>query len=315
MLLVGNQIRLMRPVLAAAVDQRRGSLFKTLARQQVDAGANWLLVDMGPQRKNAAEDLAWLVATIHDEVFIPLALRSDDPEALEAGLRVAKDKVLIDATLPGVGSASGAGPAGYSLDPFLSLARRYSAKLALSACPGGLPTPTEERVALVTETLLPRALDAGIPLADLYVDPLLSALTCDQPMVPVAVETVRLLKVAADPVPNTLAHLDDVADGVADGAKPYVTQAYAAMLLAAGLDALAANLLDPDLLSVIQLVRERDPVTAYDRLLLRLHDVTTAEVELDSASIDAADQDQVNLFKTFQVLTNKLIYADSYLRA
>lgn len=315
MLFVGNQIRLMRPVLAAAVEQRRGSLFKTLARQQVDAGANWLLVDMGPQRKNAAEDLAWLVETIHDKVFVPLVLRSDDPAALELGLRVARDKVLIDATLPGAGSFLDTGLSGQSLDPFLSLARRYSAKLAVSACPGGLPTSTEERVALATETLLPKALDAGIPLADLYIDPLLSALTCDQPMVPVAVETLRLLKVAADPVPNTLAHLDDVADGAADGAKPYVTQAYAAMLLSAGLDALVANLLDPDLLSVIQLVRERDPVTPYDRLLLRLHDVTKAEVDLDSASVDQADQDQVNLFKTFQVLTNRVIYADSYLRA
>jgi hypothetical protein len=38
-------------------------------------------------------------------------------------------------------------------------------------------------------------------------------------------------------------------------------------------------------------------------------------VELDIASIDASDPDQVNLFKTVQVLTNKVIYADSYLSA
>ena len=81
MLFIGNQIRLTRAVLDAAVAQRRESLFQTLARQQIDAGANWLLVDMGPQRKGAAEDLSWLVGTIHGEVSVPLVLRSDDPIA------------------------------------------------------------------------------------------------------------------------------------------------------------------------------------------------------------------------------------------
>jgi cobalamin-dependent methionine synthase I len=303
MLLIGNQIRLGRLILAAAVKQRRASLFKTLARQQVEAGANWLLVDMGPQRKNAAEDLAWLVGAIHGEVSVPLVLRSDDLSALETGIQAAKDRILIDTTLPGAGD----------LAPYFALAERYRAKLAISACPGGLPAPVDERLALVSETLLPAALGAGIPQADVYVDPLVASLSCDQPMVPATVETLHLLKVAADPAPNTLVYLDDVADGAADAAKTYITQTYLTMLLAAGVDALVANALDPDLLEVIRVLRERDVATAYDRLLVRLYDVSRADVELDIASVDRSDPDQVNLFKTVQVLTNKVIYADSYL--
>jgi len=303
--LIGNQIRLTRALLAAALHQRNKALFRTLARQQVEAGANWLLVDMGPQRKEGAADMAFLVGAIHDEVIVPLVLRSDDPAAIEAGLRVAKGKAMIDATLPAI----------TDLEPFLSLARRYEAKLAFSACPGGLPSPTEERLTLVTETLLPRALAAGISLEDLYVEPLVTALTCDQPMVPATIETLHLLKVAAEPAPNTLVQLDDIADGVADAARPYITQAYVTMLLAAGIDGLSANLQDPDLMDVMRIVRERDAATAYDRLLLRLFDVTAAEIELDIASIDESDQAQVNLFKTVQVLTNRVLYADSYLNA
>ena len=303
MLLIGNQIRLNRALLSAALRQRNGSLFRTLARQQVEAGANWLLVDLGPQRRDAANDLAWLVTTIHDQVTVPLVLRSDDSAALEAGLEAARDKVLLDATLPGV----------TEITPFVALARRYRAKLAFSACPDGLPTPTEERLALITETLVPQAFNAGLAWEDVFVDPLVVALTCGQPMVPATVETLRLLKVAAEPAPNTLVHLDDIADGVADVAKLYVTQAYVTMLLAAGLDALVANPLDPELLEVIRVLRERDATTAYDRLLLRLYDVTKAEVDLDIAFIDQSDPAQVNLFKTVQVLTNRIIYADSYL--
>jgi cobalamin-dependent methionine synthase I len=303
MLLIGNQFRLGRLILAAATKQRRASLFRTLARQQVDAGANWLLVDMGPQRKDAAEDLAWLVETIHTEVSVPLVLRSEDPSALEAGIQAARDRILIDATLPGVGD----------LAPFFGLAKRHGAKLAISACPGGLPTPTDERLALVTETLLPAALDAGLPQADVYVDPLVASLSCDQTMIPATVETLRLLKVAADPAPNTLVHLDDVADGAADAAKTYITQAYVAMVLAAGVDALVANPLDPNLMEALRVLRERDAATGYDRVLLRLYDVAKAEVDLDIASVDQSDPEQVNLFKTVQVLNNDQIYAESYL--
>lgn len=305
MLFIGNQIRYTRMLLAAAMSQRNASMFQTLARQQVQAGATWLLVDMGPQRKGAAGELAWLVETIHDEVTVPLVLRSDDPEALRAGLAAARDQVLIDATLPGI----------TDLDPFIDLALQHSAGLVFSACPGGMPSPTEERLTLVTERLLPRVLEAGLPLKDIYVDPLVVALTCDQPMVPATVETLRLLKVAADPSPNTLVHLDDIADGVANVARPYVSQAYVTMLLAAGLDALVANPLDPDLLELIRVVRERDIADAYDRLLLRLFDVSKADVGLDIASVDKSDPEQMNLFKTVQVLTNEVIYADSYLAA
>jgi len=48
-------------------------------------------------------------------------------------------------------------------------------------------------------------------------------------------------------------------------------------------------------------------------LLLRLYDVTKSEVELDIASVDESDPEQVRLFRTAQVLTDQLIYADSYL--
>jgi 5-methyltetrahydrofolate corrinoid/iron sulfur protein methyltransferase len=305
MLLIGNQIRLMRPPLASAVRQRFDMLIKTLARRQVEGGAGWLLVDIGPQRKNAAEDLAWLVSAIHDEVSIPLVLRSDDPAAMEAGLQAARDEVLIDATLPGVSAP----------DPFIDLAQRYGARLALAACLEGMPRPTEERLTLVSDILLPQVFDAGLTLDDVYIDPLLTALTCDQPMVPVAVETLQLLKVAAEPAPNTLVHLDDVADGVSAAARPYVMQAYLTMLLAAGIDALAADVLDPELMDVMRVVLNRDPTTSYDRLLLRLFDVTKADVDLDPASVNESDPEQVKLVKTIQILNNQVLYADSYLRA
>jgi 5-methyltetrahydrofolate corrinoid/iron sulfur protein methyltransferase len=249
--------------------------------------------------------MAWLVETIHDEITVPLVLRTDDPVAMESGLQAAKDQILIDATLPGVAGE----------EQYLALAKRYGASVALSACPEGLPTPTDERIARVSGVLLPKAFQAGLMVDDIYVDPLVTALSCDQPMVPATVETLRLLKIAAEPAPSTIVHLDDVADGAADATKPYITQAYVTMILAAGVDALVANVLDPDLMEVVRVVTQRDATSGYDRLMLRLFDVTKAEVDMDPAFADRSDPEQVNLLKTIQVLNNGLLYAESYLRA
>ena len=54
-------------------------------------------------------------------------------------------------------------------------------------------------------------------------------------------------------------------------------------------------------------------VTDYDRLLIRLFDVTKAEVELEPAFVNQADPEQVKLYKTVRVLNNNLLYAGGYL--
>ena len=81
------------------------------------------------------------------------------------------------------------------------------------------------------------------------------------------------------------------------------------------IDGVAVNCLDPGLADSMRVLVNRDPANAYDRLLLRLYDVTKAEVDMDPGFVDMSDAEQVRLWKTVQVLNNRLLYADSYLLA
>jgi hypothetical protein len=47
---------------------------------------------------------------------------------------------------------------------------------------------------------------------------------------------------------------------------------------------------------------------------LRLHDAVAAGEELQPESVDMGDPEQLEIWKTIQVLLNKVIYTDSYLR-
>ena len=60
-------------------------------------------------------------------------------------------------------------------------------------------------------------------------------------------------------------------------------------------------------------MKTRDASTAVGRLYLKIADSTANMEELSVDDVDFSDPEQVAIWKTVQVLLNKVIYADSYL--
>jgi len=96
--------------------------------------------------------------------------------------------------------------------------------------------------------------------------------------------------------------------------RPLINRVYCVMLMGAGLDTMIADTLDQEQNEFIRIVEQRDESTALSRLLLSLHDAVAAGEELSIEAVDFSDPDQVDIWKTVQILLNKVIYADSYLR-
>jgi len=86
------------------------------------------------------------------------------------------------------------------------------------------------------------------------------------------------------------------------------------MLMAAGLDAVIADPLDREQMEVIRIVENRDDSTPVGKLILALYDATAAQAELEPSQVDMKDPEQVAIWKTVQVLLNKIIFTESYLR-
>ena len=64
----------------------------------------------------------------------------------------------------------------------------------------------------------------------------------------------------------------------------------------------------------MRVVEQRDDSTPLQPLVLALYDASAAMDELDESLVDAADKRQVELLKTYRMLRNQTIYADSYLQ-
>ncbi len=305
MYIIGENIHIISPSVKEAVAERDIKFFQDLAVKQVEAGADALDLNIGPQKKAGHEIMPWLVKGVQEAVDVPISLDTTNLAAIEEGLKVSKTQCIINST-----SAEEE-----RLEKVPPLAKQYDAKIiALTMGKGGIPVGAEERVNIALEKLIPRAMELDIPMEDLLIDPLVLTVSGCQEYCPECVEAVRILKVAGDPPPMTNVGLSNVSNAVPREMRPLINRTYCVMLMAAGVDYAILDPLDEDLKEFIRIVNERDDSTGVGNLLVALYDKTAAMDRLTADDVDMDDPEQADIYKTVQILYNDIIYTDSYLR-
>ena len=301
---VGECIHIISSKVKKAIANRDKGSIQELALRQAEAGAQALELNIGPQKKAGPEVMEWMVDTIQEVVDLPLSLDTTNIAAMETGLKRARKRAIVN-------SASAAPERLETMPP---LAAQYNAKL-IALCMGKNILPTaEERINVALEVLMPRIMEVGLSMEDIYFDPLILTVSGMQEYALEAVETVRFLKQVSDPPPKTIVGLSNVSNGVPHKGRSLIDCTYLVMLMAAGLDAAIGDPLDSRLWEFISIVEERDDSTPVGRLVLRLYDAVASMGELSPDDVDMSDPEQVAIYKTVQILENKVIYADSYLR-
>jgi 5-methyltetrahydrofolate corrinoid/iron sulfur protein methyltransferase len=306
MYIIGENIHIISPSVKKAVAERDEKFFQDLAVRLVDAGADAVDLNIGPQKKAGHEILPWLVETVEEVVDVPLVFDTTNLEAIEAACEV------VSKAQPIINSVSGKPE---SLEKVPLVAKKYNTRLVgLTMESGMIPVSADERVTIAIEKLIPRMLEIDFPIPDLIIDPLVLTVSGCQEYCPECIEAVRMLKFAWDPAPLTNGGLSNVSNAVPNEMRPLLNQVYMVMLMGVGIDMIIADPLDEDLMEYIRVVEERDDSTAVNRLLLTLHDRVAAMEELQSEDVDMSDPEQEAIWKTVQVLLNNIIYTDSYLR-
>jgi 5-methyltetrahydrofolate corrinoid/iron sulfur protein methyltransferase len=306
MLIIGECIHIISPKVKVAIQERDAKAIQRLALAQIDKGAQILDLNIGPQKKSGPEVMTWMVNAVQEVADVSLSFDTTNLSAIETGLKLAKRQGMINST--------SAEPE--RLEKVPPVAAQYNAKLiALMMGKGGIPLSAEERVSIAIEHLIPRAMEVGLPTENLYLDPLILTVAGCQEYCPHAIEAVRYVKQAMDPAPLTVAGLSNVSNNVPNEGRSLLNRVYLAMLMSVGIDAVIADPLDAELMEVIRIIERRDDSTGVGRVLLALHDATAAQEELEPSQVDMSDPDQAAIWKTVQVLLNKIIFTESYLRA
>jgi 5-methyltetrahydrofolate corrinoid/iron sulfur protein methyltransferase len=306
MYIIGENIHIISPKVKEGIANRDGAFFVDLARKQVQNGASAIDLNVGPQKKAGTEVVPWLVEAVQEAVGtdFTLVLDTTNLEAIKAGLKkIPRGKAIINST-----SAEAE-----RLESVPLVAAEYGAMLiGLTMAKEGIPVSAESRVSLALEKLVPRCEEVGVPLENLIIDPLVLTVKGCQEYVPQCVEAVRILKQCGLPV-KTNAGLSNVSNQVPPELRPLINRTYMVMLMAVGLDMAIADPLDKDLREFIRIVEQRDTSTPVGKLLVTLFDRTAAMEEVTPDDVDMKDPSQVAIWKTIQVLLNKVIFADAYL--
>jgi 5-methyltetrahydrofolate corrinoid/iron sulfur protein methyltransferase len=302
MKIIGENIHIMSPKVKEAIANRDAKFFQESALKQVAAGAWAVDLNVGPQKKLGHEILPWLVEAVQAVVDVPLCLDTTNLAAIEAACEIIKHQPIINST--------SAEPERLEKVPLV--AAKYNTRLiGLTMEAEGIPISAEARVNIALEKLLPRAEEVGMPVENLIIDPLVLTVSGCQQYVPECIEAVRILKETGAGVQ---VGLSNVSNAVPNEMRPLINRVYCVMLMGAGLDMMIADPLDKEQNEFIRIVEQRDDTTALGRLLLALHDAVAASEELSPDAVDMSDPEQAAIWKTVQILLNKVIYADSYLR-
>ncbi len=307
MYIIGENIQILSPRVKAALADRDPTYIRELARAQVEHGANMLDVNIGPRKKDGVEVMQWIVEEIYGEVgAVPLSLDTTNAAAIEAGLKKCQE-LGITAMI----NSTSADPD--RLNVTMPMAARYGCKIIALAMDKNIPATADGRVALAMEVLIPKAQELGIPMHDIYLDPLVLTVNGCQEHGPETLNAIRSFKMLWDPPPMTVVGLSNISNSVPHEGRSLINRTYLVMLMAAGLDAAIADPLDTVQNEVIRIVEQRDDSTGIGRAYLALYDAVAAMEEFTPDHVDMSDPDQVAIYKTVRILDNKVIYAHGYL--
>ncbi len=305
MYIIGEDIHIISQKVKDALKARDGKFFQDLAVRQVEAGAQALDLNLGPRKKDWEEVFPWMVKLVEEVVDVPLSFDSTNLAGIEAGLKtVTKAQPIINST-----SAEEE-----RLEKVPLVAKEYGAKLvALTMGKSGIPVSADERVTIALEKLIPRCVEIDYPVTDLILDPLVLTVSGCQEFCPELIEAVRTLQVSWDPPPAISVGLSNVSNAVPVANRPLINRVYCAMLMGSGLQMMIASPFDEELKDVVRTIEERDESTPVRKLYLKIADRIAAMELPEAGDVDMSDPDQVAIWKTTQILLNKVIYADGYL--
>ena len=172
-----------RKKLVSTLQEKNFEYVLELAENQIKAGADVLDVNVGFPGVDDIKLLPETVKIIQDNFDIPLCLDSPNPQAIEAALKAATGKCLIN-------SVNGTEDSMKALFP---VAKEFGAAI-IGLCmdeEGIIHDPGRRLV--VAEKIIERAIKYGIKAEDIIIDPLAMAVSSDRDACLVTLETIRLV--------------------------------------------------------------------------------------------------------------------------
>ena len=160
---IGERLSTTAPAVNKAFTERDPEPIIKRAKQQLDAGATYLDVNIGPAENDGEDLMKWAVQLLQSEFDnVPLALDTTNQKAIEAGISVynrSKGKPIVN--------SADAGDRISNID----LAAANDA-ICIALCSSGMVASDNDERMMHCQNMLERGLGLGMEAEDLWFDPL-----------------------------------------------------------------------------------------------------------------------------------------------
>ncbi|MEJ2157690.1 MAG: methyltetrahydrofolate cobalamin methyltransferase [Desulfobacteraceae bacterium] len=231
MIIIGELINASRKAIEAAIKAQDAAAIQKVAKDQAEAGADYIDVNAGVFVGQEPEYLKWLVETVQAAVDKPCAIDSPDPAAVEAALAVHKGTPMIN-------SISLEKERYEKLMPII--AGTDMKVIALCMSDKGMPKTVDDRMQ-IAEEMIEGLVKNNVKVENIFVDPLVQPISVENTF---GVEFINAIEkiVTAYPGIHTACGLSNISYGLP--ARKFMNQTFMTMAIAKGLDGAIINPMD-----------------------------------------------------------------------
>jgi 5-methyltetrahydrofolate corrinoid/iron sulfur protein methyltransferase len=244
MIIFGERINGMYRDERTAIVERDKTVIQDLVREQIAGGADVMDLNVGPAKGDAVESFVWLAQTVHEITDKPLSIDSAKADLL---VQVVP---RVSEALPGtklvINSCTAAPDYMAKLVPLA--ARHATGIIGLTMDQRGVPGNAEQRVECGA-TFLMGAMEAGVPIEDIFIDPIILPVNAAHKQQIHSMEAIRQLALVNDPPPKFIIGLSNVSQKCL--LNRLLNRTYLVMALAAGLDAAIMDAADEALVEAM----------------------------------------------------------------
>ena len=238
---IGERLSTTAPAVNKAFTERDPEPIIKRAKQQLDAGATYLDVNIGPAENDGEDLMKWAVQLLQSEFDnVPLALDTTNQKAIEAGISVynrSKGKPIVN--------SADAGDRISNID----LAAANDA-ICIALCSSGMVASDNDERMMYMQTLMERGMEHGMDVAeDMWFDPLFLVIKGMQDK---HMQVLEFIKMISDMGMKSTGGLSKNSNGLPKHIRPIMDSAMVAMAMMNGLTSAIVNPNDLRLMETIK---------------------------------------------------------------
>lgn len=289
---IAESINIMGTRSGTAMKARTQGPVQEMAKEETDAGASYLDLNIGPARKDGTDLMPWVVETAEAAVDTPLCLDTTNTDAMAAGFKVVTNKT--EAIMNSISAQP------ERMEKLIPVAAEAGCNvIALLWGPDGMPRDSAERAAMSVDLMMALN-EAGIPNENMLFDPIGTPITLGADQIASGLEFMEMLPDIA-PGSGSTVGLSNVSNGVAEHLRKYLDRTYLIMLMKYGISTAIVNSYDKELMAICRGERQD------------LVDMVHSMMDGDDPDSSTLEGTAIEHYKTYKALSGQTVFSESWL--